>query len=430
MRVDLDSDQDSLGRVRPPRRGQARGRRPRVDMAVLGGFAAVVLAGCGGSGSDDVAGGTFSVRDSAGVRIIENSTPAWKQGKGWRLSQKPAAQIGVVEGDRRYVFSRITAGVLLPDGGFAVADGSATVRAYGNRGGFRWTSGRKGRGPGEFERISSIELYSGDSLLVFDGASPRFSVLTDQGRYVRSGKLPEPGALGHGASAALPLPDGSIMVVSGGSMALLTGRIAPGYAREADPAEHLAATGELLEAIGPFPGTEWYITKRTVGPAPFAHVTSYAVRDSALVVGTGEETSVGVYSSDGRLLESVRWRGGDLAATGSDVEAYRQAQLARARDAEQRRMTEARLAGMTMPKRIPAYSNVAIDGDRDLWVGGYQLPGGAGRSWSVFSPAGQLLGTVPFPARFRVLDIGSSSVLGVWTDGEDVEHVRVYAIEK
>lgn len=408
----------------------SRGRWVSAYWWPLTALGLIGLVGCGRSQGSPAVTADFSVHDSAGVRIAVSTGPAWKDGEGWKLSAKPTAQIGVAEGDARYEFSRINAGALLPDGGFVVGDASFTVRAYSARGFFRWTEGRKGRGPGEFTLISSIRPFSHDSLLVFDGPSLRVSVITDEGGFVRSANLAEPGAIAGGARAALPLDDGTMIVVTGGSTALLDGPLGLGISREEDPARHVGAMGELLGAIGPFPGGEWYITEHTMGPAPFAHHASYATRDSTLLVGTGDAPAVEVYSPAGRLVRSIRWTDGDLSVTKTDVATYRNAQVAMARDAQQRRITEARLASMPMPKQKPAYSRIAVDRDGDLWVGAYGGPGFSSRRWSVFSPDGRLLGTVAFPDAFRVLDIGSRSVLGVWTDDVGVEHVAVYAIHK
>jgi hypothetical protein len=50
--------------------------------------------------------------------------------------------------------------------------------------------------------------------------------------------------------------------------------------------------------------------------------------------------------------------------------------------------------------------------------------------WTVFDPEGRMLGTVATPARFRVFSIGTDYVLGVWRDDMDVEHVRLFTLEK
>ena len=46
------------------------------------------------------------VRDSAGIRIVENRAPIWDEVTAWRLGTDPALDIGVAEGDRNYELSR------------------------------------------------------------------------------------------------------------------------------------------------------------------------------------------------------------------------------------------------------------------------------------------------------------------------------------
>ena len=38
--------------------------------------------------------------------------------------------------------------------------------------------------------------------------------------------------------------------------------------------------------------------------------------------------------------------------------------------------------------------------------------------------------TVTMPARFRPMDIGREFVLGLWRDADDVEHVRLYRLDR
>jgi len=52
------------------------------------------LAGCGG---EDARSSGPLVRDSAGVRIVENKGPRWPGATGWRLSHAAVLDIGVLE---------------------------------------------------------------------------------------------------------------------------------------------------------------------------------------------------------------------------------------------------------------------------------------------------------------------------------------------
>ena len=103
--------------------------------------AAVLIAGLssiaiGCEAGDAPAPDVFSVTDSAGIEIVESTTPAW-EGDGWRVSDTPSVVIGRVEGDERYLFGWINwknGGVVLRDGRIAVLDGrSALIRMYSPR---------------------------------------------------------------------------------------------------------------------------------------------------------------------------------------------------------------------------------------------------------------------------------------------------------
>ena len=65
-----------------------------------------------------------------------------------------------------------------------------SLTVFGPTGRYRRTVGRSGGAPGEFRGIGSIASYRGDSLLVLDWGSRRFSVLDSTFAYRRGGPLP------------------------------------------------------------------------------------------------------------------------------------------------------------------------------------------------------------------------------------------------
>ena len=228
-------------------------------------------------------------------------------------------------------------------------------------------------------------------------------------------------------------PDGTLILTTGGSTGLLGGTVSDGLQREQDPVLRFGLEGGApLGTVGVYPGMEWYATKGGIGPPPFAHRVSFAVRDTTLIVGTSETMSLDVRSFDGRLLGIVRVPGVDLTVTDADVQAYRALLMSRApQDEAVRKGVMDRLDAVPPPAEKAAYSNVMVDADGNLWVG--ELPVGtlAPRRWTVFSPEGRLLGDVMVPDEtFQILDLGADALLGVWMDDLDVQHVGVYAIRK
>src|SRR4051794_36137664 len=78
--------------------------------------------GCLSLGLVSLAGAAHAqtARDSAGIRIIENTRPVWAAGQEWRVSPKPIVDIG--GGGRDYEFTRIAGVARAADGRIIVAD--------------------------------------------------------------------------------------------------------------------------------------------------------------------------------------------------------------------------------------------------------------------------------------------------------------------
>ncbi|HUF69554.1 MAG TPA: hypothetical protein VMM79_13005 [Longimicrobiales bacterium] len=85
------------------------------------------------------------------------------------------------------------------------------------------------------------------------------------------------------------------------------------------------------------------------------------------------------------------------------------------------------------PAQKPATQAVLEDELSNTWVQHYYYMLGPpahpadGRpvGWSVFDPAGTFLGDVTMPGRFTARSITATSVLGFWTDDDDVRHALV-----
>ena len=124
-------------------------------------------------------------RDSAGIRIIESSTPTW-DGDGWSLSDTPTVVIGQRKRDERYLFGSIGGGVVLGDGRIAVLDRLAgLIRVYSSEGTHIEDWGRTGEGPGEFTAATGLFPYRGDSVLVSRSLARGFHVFDHAGRFGR-----------------------------------------------------------------------------------------------------------------------------------------------------------------------------------------------------------------------------------------------------
>lgn len=380
-------------------------------------FAAVLfpLLGCSHAG-DDLG---VVVRDSAGIRIVENRRPAWQGGRGWRVAREPSLTIGVLEGPEEYQLFRARSAIRLDDGRIVVANaGSSELRFYDSEGRFLVAVGGEGEGPGEFSGyMGAIWRAHGDSMVVYDYANGmRLSVFDENGTLGRSFRLDAPGT-------AFALADDLIWgttVVS--TSAIRVGDQADGPRRDSTLYRTHSLDGALLDTLGRFPGDEIFTQSMGEGnvlalSVPFGRRGESAAAGDYWYFGSSDRYEIHGFDRSGRPKRILRRDVANRAVTRDLVERL-----------------QARTAGtlrrdIPIPETMPAYGRFLGDPDGNLWVQEYRVEGEPER-WAVIDASGRLLGIVELPAPGRVTEIGGDYVLGVWTDDLDVEQVRLYALHK
>jgi hypothetical protein len=388
----------------------------------------VCLAACGG---DAARSADPVVRDSAGIRIVENSAPRWPEGAGWRLSEVPVLDIGVLDGDPYYQLYRVSDAEKLSDGRIVVANsGTGELRFYDGAGVFLSSSGRKGGGPGEFEGLSSLWAQA-DSLLTFDYRHDRVSIFDMTGAFVRSFGLHALMGAGLFPDAEAPLTDGSFLITARKSSGFGE---TTGLTRDSLLFLHCDPEGAVLDTLGWFLGTEWYVrteeqmvaaSTRAFGRGP---VTT--VYGDGFYFGDSDSYEIGYHDATGSLTRLVRKAHTNLPVTAEDTELWIQERSEDADDENERIFFERMYAEMPFPETMPAYESIFVDAEGNLWVEAYRRPGDEQPRWTVFDRDGALLGVVETPPRFRIFQVGSDFVLGRWLDDLDVQHVRIYELLK
>lgn len=143
--------------------------------------AATAIA-CGEAAVEAAGGPTHTVRDSAGVQIVETALPSDRLVD---TLADPLFEIGVVDGDARYQFTSLVDIEPLPDG-VAVSDGvTREVRIFGADGAHRVSFGRQGQGPGEFQEAPSLRFVAPDTLIAWDIRQRRLTWFSLEGRVIR-----------------------------------------------------------------------------------------------------------------------------------------------------------------------------------------------------------------------------------------------------
>lgn len=371
---------------------------------------------------------TAIVRDSAGVRIVENTSPLWQDGQEWHLGEEPVVDIGGGDTEEDQLF-RVRDATRLGDGAIAVADGGSNeIRVFSRTGQHRWTVGRSGDGPGEFRRLSQVARFRGDSLIGFDLSIGRVTVIDRDGivsrvmsTYSRDVRMRE----------VYALSDSTLIgVVPGGRSA-----INEGLHRRLQYIVRLAAnTGAPIDTVTLYPGSEVFDFSGGgfVGSIlPLFGKSSYvAVHQGRVLVGTADSMSYSVFTDSGRLERIVRVPGYDLTLTAAQIERERAPRLAEVADMPQ--IMRNAVAGLPRPSTRPAYADLVVDSEGFVWVAAYHgfTEPDQPTDWEVFAEQGKWLGTVRMPPRLTVYEIGRDYVLGLWRSDLDVEHVQLYELVK
>ena len=374
--------------------------------------------------------GLAAIRDSAGIRIVENRRPAETSRLGWRIGSEPIVSIGALEGEEPYLLHWATAR-MLPDGRIAVGNaGTDEVRLFDRSGGHLDTWGGEGEGPGEFSFLSRVAPWPGDSLVAWYSQGRSISVFDASGNFGRSFTLQSTQAeswLRPDPVAARP--DGTILSLT-----------AP-EAADTAVVEIWDGDGALSASLGVHPNWTVFIERNERGNREL----SRPAYGSRLLVGRwGELVAIGhssryeikAFRGDGSLARVIRREHALRAPEEADRALYVEEQISMLTGSSfpAELLPDARRSFQSTPlaETFPAFSSIVADAAGNLWVEEYEYPREErpSRLWSVFDPDGRILGLVETPKQIAIGEIGEDYILG-WTHDEfDVEVIHIWPLDR
>lgn len=393
------------------------------------------LAGCdAGTG----AAAEVTVRDSAGVRVVE-SVLASGNPRPFAEVGAPDLTIGVVDGDPRYTFGFVTDVRTLPDGGVAVSDYvDLTVRLYDRSGDHLLTRGGRGGGPGEFGAIG-IAGVDGDGVRLWDAINQRVTLFDTRGDIVESVTFQQEGGSGpyevHRLSDGTYLSSSRYHVLDPLSDDFLDLRVSI----DSLVLRRLDSSGLDLDTIVVAPQAEilreiWDAgggTPRPVGSyRPFGAQTFWVAHDdgsSTTLSNTRVELIRRDRSGVVRLIARLPEQPRDLDPR--EIERLKQRRFEEVgSDQRFRGLIERVFDPALLPRTMPRVSALERDTHGNYWVAEFATLPEEVTEWWVFAPSGELLGRVSLPPRFVVHEIGEDHILGVWSDELDVPYVQRYPL--
>lgn len=389
------------------------------------------------------------VRDSAGIRIVENVAPATGGDGRWAMVDAvPTLEIGKVEGAAPYLFTDVVDAFQTPAGEIVVADqsrlndGTREIRVFDSAGVHVRTFGGKGEGPGEFRAEPVIGFVPPDTVVAWDYRLRRLTWFGLDAEIRREESLG-----GTQAGARLPMvlivtqwnvhPDGTVMVAirtreSDGKQGLVQRTfsllISPANSPFLNRIENLPSEKEWVEGSAEasttaYPAASW--TVRTDPPA-------------IVVAGDPEgRWRLSVYDLDGTLRRSIRAPVPRREITGDLEEALRKAMLDRAGTAGERSAAR----NMPLPDSAPAINGIAEFGTLHNVI-----PDSSGRIWvrrwswyweeelhvyDVIGPSGRWLGWVEMPESVgEIVSIGTDHLLSVARGPFDTPQLRKHRFRR
>lgn len=381
------------------------------------------------------AGPVGEVTDSAGFRIVTYNLTATDPST-YRVVGDYDLEIGILEGAGQYAFSRIVDLSVTADHRLVVSDASAQeLRVFDRDGQYQRTIGRLGEGPGEFEGAPSIAGIAGDTVFAYDARSGRVTSFLLDGRLIESTVLRS--GTGNRVSSLVRRTTGNYLALSRWTNPDQVAEIHD-VRLELDSVvvEHLDDAGKLIDTVTVMADRSRARMVRDGGGGrlgviqadppylPRAFLGSNGALD---VLGRSNSFDLELTADSGPPV-LLRVIGVDHPAGAEEIRLHQEAIIReslgdRPLDAPTRQLNLGFL-----PDRLPAFAAVLVGDRGDVWVAESNLDASSGYDWLVFSPAGELRGSVHTPPGMQLFAIRSTFIVGSVTDELDVPFIRRYPL--
>ncbi len=406
--------------------------------------------------SGDESGGSAraaapTVRDSAGITIVETPLVDDAAVPHWSIDTTPERTIGVTAGDPVYEFNEISGITRLQNGMLVVLNGAGEsafeFRFYDSAGKHVASHGRRGQGPGEFRSVNAFVPAGGDTLMAVDWPNGRINWLTASTGHLRSDRLDETGFKGVLGEDAYGIVE--TMVPLGDSLYAVRPfrRIAAAEQnqRRRGRSFHIADLAkDTLHNLARYDETPMPVVQLSTGPTgvqplePGVEVNVVDAERRRICAGFTHTRAIECLDAEGKRT-SIRWQATDLPYTDADWDTY-QSDSRKAFSAS-RGLTpqdvNTLLAARKRPERLRPFTILLLDAEGNLWVREPTRDSAGVRQsrFRVFDREGRLIAFAdPFPTPgirpMESLYIEDSAVVRVTENQDGAPVVSFFRIRK
>lgn len=360
----------------------------------------------------DVGAQAPTVRDSAGIRIVENPSRL-EAPVVFTLGARPNFDVGGLESDPDVEFNHrqgYLRETFLSDGRFAVID-VVRVHFFDATGKRLKIFGREGAGPEEFRYLTSICRTRGDTLVLEDGQNRRVAIMDGNGNFVRT--IPQ-------RDLGRPPFDGCF---DDGTL-LLERTVGPAEARQ-NRLTRLRLDGSVVDTLGVFPSGFDIVTQSE---------TTVLAAGARFYYGNPATSEVRVYDRDGRLRRIVRSDDPRERISDADVERKLASSIPTNVSPAERKARMDQMRAVPHSSTWPAYRGVEVGSDGRLWIEDYQRTHPSPDRWTAFDSTGRLIArlVIPPPVQrvppFQVIAFGRDGILVRRWDDDQATHLTVYPL--
>lgn len=379
----------------------------------------------------------FVARDSAGIEVVENERASLGAEDSWRVDPEPVLELGTVEGDEPFVFTRIWDAARFEDGRIAVVDEiSMELRLFDAEGTHLGTFGGGGDGPEEFAGPPFIEVSGPDELMAWDGG------------HLRMSRFGTDGVLRDQVNMQPPLGDAGIAAFRNGRVwaidadgALMTFRPerpsrGDGHRDSFRRITLFRDGGSRMHDFGTFLTGHSFVVRlerMSIGVGnPWApHHAAGLLPGPRVAIGDGTGWEVRIFDAEGGLQRIVRAAIPRVAVGDSLLASARERprQLAETSPLTVAQAEEA-FSQLDLPDSVPAIASIRGSGE-ELWVGRRTGSWWETGDFDVFDADGRWLTTVAMPPELEMVhEIGDDYILAHVTDDLDVAYLRMYRLRR